>query len=130
MVAAPVHDAAEIEGTFAELAREPGGGLMIVPDTFTDANLALITAVAAKLGLPAIYGRRYDSGLVSYGPDLRDVFRRAASNVDRILRGEKPSELPVQAPTKYELTINLRKADALGLTIPPSLLVIADKVIE
>jgi putative ABC transport system substrate-binding protein len=130
MVAAPVHDAAEIDGTFAELAREPGGGLMIVPDTFTDANHALITTVAAKLGLPAIYGHRYDDALISYGPDLRDVFRRAASYVDRIMRGEKPSELPVQAPTKYELIVDLKKADALGLTIPPSLLASADKLIE
>jgi putative ABC transport system substrate-binding protein len=112
MVAAPVHDSAEIDGTFAELAREPGGGLMIVPDTFTDANHALITALVAKLGLPAIYGHRYDDALISYGPDLRDLFRRAASYVDRILRGENPSELPVQAPTKYELIINVKKAKA------------------
>ena len=97
----------EIDATFAEFARRQGGGLMIVADTFTDANHAQITALATKLGLPAIYGHRFDDALITYGPDLTDLLRRAASYVDRILRGEKPSELPVQAPSKYELIINL-----------------------
>ena len=103
---------------------------MIVPDTFTDANHTKITALATKFGLPAIYGHRFDDALITYGPDLIDLLRRAASYVDRILRGEKPSELPVQAPTKYETVLNLTATQALGLTVPPGLLVAADEVIE
>jgi putative tryptophan/tyrosine transport system substrate-binding protein len=129
-VAAPVHEPTEIDATFAEFARQQGGGLMIVADTFTDANHAQITALATKLGLPAIYGHRFDDALITYGPDLTDLLRRAASYVDRILRGEKPSELPVQAPSKYELIINLTTAKALGLTVPDKLLSTADEVIE
>jgi putative tryptophan/tyrosine transport system substrate-binding protein len=130
LVAAPVHDSVEIDRNFAELAREPGGGLIVVPDTFTDANHAQIIALAAKLGLPAIYGHRFDDALISYGPDLRNMFRRAASYVDRILRGENPSELPVQALIKYELIINLKMAKALGLDVPAHLQLLADEVIE
>jgi putative ABC transport system substrate-binding protein len=130
LVAAPVHDSAEIDAAVAEFAREPGGGLMMMPDTFNEANHAQIIALAAKRGLPAIYPHRFDDGLISYGPDLPRIFRRAASYVDRILRGEKPGELPVQAPTSYELIINLKTAKALGLTVPQSLVVAADEVID
>ena len=114
-VAAPVHNSAEIDGALAGLARDPGGGLMMVADTFNDANHAQIIALAAKHGLPAIYPHRFDDALITYGPDLSDLFQRAASYVDRILRGQKPGELPVQAPTKYELIVNLKTAKALGL---------------
>jgi putative tryptophan/tyrosine transport system substrate-binding protein len=130
LVSAPVHDSAEIDATLAALAGEPGGGLMIVADAFTDANHGLIVALAARYRLPAIYPHRFDDALITYGPDLTDLLRRAASYVDRILRGEKPSELPVQAPTKYELIINLKAAKALGLTVPDKLLSTADEVIE
>jgi putative tryptophan/tyrosine transport system substrate-binding protein len=130
LVRAPVHNAADIDAAIAELAREPGGGLMIMPDTFNDANHEQIVALAAKYGLPAVYTHRFDDGLICYGPDLSDVLRRTAPYVDRILRGEKPGELPVQAPTKYELTINLKIAEALGLRIPPNLLAIADNVLQ
>jgi putative tryptophan/tyrosine transport system substrate-binding protein len=129
-VAAPVHESVEIDAAFTELARQPGGGLMIVPDTFTDANHTKITALATKFGLPAIYGHRFDDALMTYGPDLTDLLRRAASYVDRILRGEKPAELPVQAPTKYELIVNLKAAKALGLDVPGYLQQLADEVIE
>jgi putative tryptophan/tyrosine transport system substrate-binding protein len=114
----------------AELAREPGGGLMIMPDTFNDANHEQIVVLAAKYSLPAVYTHRFDDGLICYGPDLSDVLQRTAPYVDRILRGEKPGELPVQAPTKYELTINLRIAEALGLRISPNLLAITDNVLQ
>jgi putative ABC transport system substrate-binding protein len=130
LVRAPAHSAGEIDAAIAELAREPGGGLMIMPDTFTDANHEQIVALAAKYALPAIYTHRFDDGLLCYGPDLSDVLRRTAPYVDRILRGEKPGELPVQAPTKYELTINLKIAEALGLRIPPNLLAIAENVVQ
>ncbi len=130
LVAAPVHNSAEIDAAVAEFAREPGGGLMMMPDTFNEANYAQIIALAAKCGLPAIYPHRFHDGLISYGPDLPGLFKRAASYVDRILRGEKPAELPVQAPTRYELIINLKTAKALGLTVPQSLLVAADEVLD
>ena len=109
---------------------QPGEGLIIVADAFTDANHALIVALAARYRLPAIYPHRFDDALITYGPDLTDLLRRAASYVDRILRGEKPSELPVQAPTKYELIINLKAAKALGLEVPGHLQQLADEVIE
>lgn len=130
LVATPVHEAAKIDATLAEFAREPEGGLIIVADTFTDANHEPIIALAAKYRLPAIYGHRFDGALISYGPDLTDLFRRAASYVDRVLRGQKPSELPVQAPAKYELIINLKTAKALGLDVPAHLQQLADEVIE
>jgi putative tryptophan/tyrosine transport system substrate-binding protein len=130
LVAAPVHNAAEIDAAVVEFAREPGGGLMMMPDTFNEANYAQIIALAAKCGLPAVYPHRFDNGLISYGPDLPGLFKRAASYVDRILRGEKPGELPVQAPTSYELIVNLKTAKALGLTVPQSLVVAADEVID
>jgi putative ABC transport system substrate-binding protein len=130
LVAAPVHNSAEIDVVIAEFAREPGGGLMMMPDTFNEANYAQIIALAEKHGLPAVYPHRFRDGLISYGPDLPNLFKRAASYVDRILRGEKPAELPVQAPTKYELVINLKTAETLGLAVPQSLIVAADEVID
>jgi putative ABC transport system substrate-binding protein len=130
LVRAPVHNAADIDACIAGLAHEPGGGLLIMPDTFNDANHSQIATLAGKYGLPAVYTHRFDDGLICYGPDLSDVLRRTAPYVDRILRGEKPGDLPVQAPTKYELTINLKIAAALGLDMPPTLLARADEVIE
>jgi putative ABC transport system substrate-binding protein len=133
IVQMPVHDAAEIEPTIAALAREPGTGLVVLPDIFMVANRAQIVASAAKHALPAIYASGLwtkNDGLISYGPDTPNLFYRAASYVDRILKGEKPADLPVQAPTKYELVVNLKTAKALSLTIPPSLLARADEVIE
>jgi putative ABC transport system substrate-binding protein len=107
--------------------------LIVAPETFTTANRELIIALAAHHRLPAIYGLRpfpLSGGLMSYGPDSIDTVQRAASYVDRILRGEKPADLPVQAPIKFEMIINLKTAKALGLTVPPDLLVAADEVIE
>jgi putative tryptophan/tyrosine transport system substrate-binding protein len=130
LVATPVREAAEIDTVLAELARRPGGGLIMVADNFIDANHAQIIALAAKYRLPAIYPHRFDEALITYGPDLTDLLRRAASYVDRILRGEKPGQLPVQAPTKYELVINLKTAKALGLDVPANLQQLADEVIE
>jgi putative ABC transport system substrate-binding protein len=133
LVAAPVQTSTEIDAVLADLAREPGGGLMTVPDIFMFAKRAQIIGLAAKYSLPAIYPTpQYttNGGLASYGPDTLDVFRRAAGYVDRILKGEKPAGLPVQAPTKYELIINLKTAKALGLTVPDKLFAVADEVIE
>jgi putative ABC transport system substrate-binding protein len=115
------------------LAREPGGGLILAPDIYLSTRRQLIMALAARLRLPAIFGFRQfvrEGGLISYGPDTTDIVRRSASYVDRILKGEKPADLPVQAPTKYELVINLKTAKALGLEVPPMLLARADEVIE
>jgi putative tryptophan/tyrosine transport system substrate-binding protein len=133
VVATPVHDPAEIAAAIAALAREPGGGLVILPDIYLVANSARIAALAAKYSIPAIYPSRtfgMDGGPISYGPDTPDLFYRAAGYVDRILKGEKPRDLPIQEPTKYELVIDLKVAKALGLTVPPSLLATADEVIE
>jgi putative ABC transport system substrate-binding protein len=132
---APVHDPAEIDATLAALAREPGAGFVVLPDIFLVDNRLQIIALAAKNSLPAIYPsalwtRNANDGLISYGPDTPDLFYRAASYVDRILKGEKPANLPVQAPTKYTLVINLKTAKTLGLTIPLPLLGRADEVIE
>jgi putative ABC transport system substrate-binding protein len=130
---AGVHDAAEIERAVEAFAREPNGGLMVLPSPPTSINHDLIIALAARYSLPAIYPFRYfvsDGGLVSYGTDIPELFRRAAGYVDRILKGEKPADLPVQAPTKFELVINLKTAKTLGLTVPPNLLATADDVIE
>jgi len=129
----PVHSAADLERTIAAAAREPGGGLIIVPDSFALNQRQHIVALAAKHRLPAIYPLRIfvtEGGLLAYGIDRVDMFRRAASYVDRILRGASPVELPVQQPTKFELAINIRTAKALGLTAPPSMLLRADEVIE
>jgi putative ABC transport system substrate-binding protein len=133
LAAAPVHDEAELEAAVAALAREPAGGLIAAPDPFINTRRQLIMASAKRYGLPAIYGFRHyvtEGALMSYGPDTADIVRRSASYVDRILKGEKPADLPVQAPTQYELAINLQTAKALGLTIPSSLLARADEVIE
>jgi putative tryptophan/tyrosine transport system substrate-binding protein len=133
LLATPVHDEAEIEAAVTAFARQPGGGLIVAPEPFMNTHRALIVALAERHRLPAIYGFRQhvtEGALMSYGIDTIDLYRRGASYVDRILKGEKPADLPVQAPVKYELVINLKTARALGLTVPQTLLVIADEVIE
>ena len=128
-----VRDGGEIERDVATLAREPNGGLIVTGSSSAAVHRELIVMLAARHRLPAVYPFRYfvtSGGLISYGPDPIDVFRRAAGYVDRILKGEKAADLPVQAPTTYELAINLKTAKALGLTLPPSLLARADEVIE
>ena len=133
LTTAPVHDVSEIEDTVAKLGHEPGGGLIVPPEAFTITHHKLITTAVARHRIPAIYAYRSfvdEGGLMSYGPDPYDIFRRAASYVDRILRGEKPRELPVQQPTKFEFAVNLKTAKAMGLEIPPNLLALADEVIE
>jgi putative ABC transport system substrate-binding protein len=128
-----VRDAGEIERDVTAFAFEPNGGLIVTGSPGSVIHRALIIALAARYRLPAIYNTRFwaaDGGLISYGPDLLDQFWRAAGYVDRILKGEKLADLPVQAPTKYELVINLKTARALGLDIPPTLLARADEVIE
>jgi ABC-type uncharacterized transport system substrate-binding protein len=131
-VEAQVHEPAEIEAVITKLGREPGGGLIILPDAFLSLHQRLVIDLAARHRVPAIYPFRYfaGGGLVSYGPDVADQFRRAAGYVDRIFRGEKPADLPVQQPTKFELVINIKTAKALGLDVPPTLLARADEVIE
>jgi ABC-type uncharacterized transport system substrate-binding protein len=130
---APVHNASEIETTMKALAREPGGGVIVLPSAPITAHIELVIGLAARLGTPAVYpfgSYARQGGLLSYGVELNDLFRRAADYVDRILKGEKPGNLPVQAPTKYELVINLKTAKALGLPVPETLLARADEVIE
>jgi putative ABC transport system substrate-binding protein len=130
---APVHTDAEIENAIIALGREPGGGLVVMPDGFMLTHRAPIMSEATRNNVPAVYSVSEfvrDGGLLSYGPDPVDNFRRAASYVDRILRGEKPGDLPVQLPTKFEMVVNRKTATALGLAIPPSILLRADKVIE
>jgi putative ABC transport system substrate-binding protein len=132
-ITAPVHSDAEIEAAIVALVREPGGGLVVIPSILTPSLHALIISAAARNNVPAVYalssGVR-DGGLLSYGVDRVDIYRRAASYVDRILRGEKPGDLPVQFPVKYEMVVNLKTAKALGLAVPPSILLRADEVIE
>jgi putative ABC transport system substrate-binding protein len=131
--AAPVHGKDEIEGVIAAQARDPGGGFVVMPDVFNDVNRDLIIALAAHYGVPTIYFNRFFSepgGLISYGDVRSEQFRLAAGYIDRVLKGEKPADLPVQVPTKFELIINLKTAKALGLTIPDKLLATADEVIE
>jgi len=133
VVAAPVRDPSELESIIAAQARVPNGGLIVMPDSFTSAHRAEITALAARYRLPAVYPFRFFAelgGLLSYGNDQLDNFRRAATYADRILKGAKPSELPVQAPVKFELVVNHKSAKALGLDVPPTLLGRADEVIE
>ena len=128
-----VTDVNDIENAVTALAHKPGGSLIIMPDAFNTVHRQLIILLAARHSLPAIYPYRYqavEGGLLSYGVDTVDLMRRAAPYVDRILRGEKPADLPVQAPVKFELVINLRAARVIGLTIPPTLLARADEVIE
>ena len=128
-----VRDAGEIERAVAAFAREPNGGLIVTGSAGGIVHRELIAKVAARHKLPAVFPSRVyvtSGGLISYGPDLIDQFRRAAGYVDRILKGAKPGDLPVQRPTKFELVINLKTAKALGLTIPATLLATADEVIE
>jgi len=132
-IAASVRDTSELEAVIAAQARAQNGGLIVMPDTFMDVHRAEIISLAARFGVPAIYPRRPFTevgGLLSYGIDQLDSYRRAAIYVDRILKGEKPSELPVQAPVKFELVINLKTAKALGLEVPWFLRQRADEVIE
>jgi putative ABC transport system substrate-binding protein len=132
-IVASVHDASELESVVVAQAREPNGGLIVMPDTFMNEHRSEITSLAVRYHLPAVYPYRAfaeSGGLLSYGDVLVDNFRRAASYVDRILKGEKPSELPVQAPVKFELVINLKTAKALGLDVPVHLQQRADEVIE
>ena len=130
---APVHSDVEIETAIIALGREPRGGLVVLPDVFALARRVPIISATARNNVPAVYWRSdfaKDGGLLSYGVDLVDNWRRAASYVDRILRGEKPGDLPVQLPTKFEMVVNLKTAKALGLAIPLSILLRADEVIE
>jgi ABC-type uncharacterized transport system substrate-binding protein len=132
-IAAPVRDTSELESVVAGQAREPDGGLIVMPEAFMNVHRAEVTSLAAHYRLPAVYPRRFFAelgGLLSYGNDQSDNFRRAAGYVDRILKGEKPADLPVQTPTKFELVINLKTAKTLGLTVPFGLLNAADEVIE
>jgi putative tryptophan/tyrosine transport system substrate-binding protein len=132
-IVASVHDDVEIETAIMALGREPGGGLVVMPDVFTGAHSVAIILAAAQNNVPAVYfvsEFARDGGLLSYGNDLIDIFRRAAAYVDRILRGDKPGDLPVQFPTKYEMAVNLKTAKALGLEVPSSILLRADEVIE
>jgi putative ABC transport system substrate-binding protein len=133
LITAPVHSDEEIEATITALGREPGGGLVAFGDPFVIGHRASTISAAARNNVPAVYTQSLfarDGGLLSYGSDYRDIYRRAATYVDRILRGEKPGDLPVQYPTKFELVINLKTAKALGLTIPETLLATADEVIQ
>jgi putative tryptophan/tyrosine transport system substrate-binding protein len=130
---AGARDAVGIERALEAFAREPNGGLMVLPDNFTQVHRELIIALAARYRLPAIYPFRYfpaSGGLISYGVDTTDVFRRAATYIDRILRGANAGDLPVQAPVKFELVVNLKTARAHGITIPATFLLRADEVIE
>jgi putative ABC transport system substrate-binding protein len=129
----PVHDDVEIETATIALGREPGGGLVVMPDVFMIAHRAPIISAAARYNVPAVFWLSdfaRDGGLLSYGTDLVEPFRRAATYVDRILRGEKPGDLPVQLPTKFEMVVNLKTAKALGLSVPLSIRLRADEVIE
>jgi putative tryptophan/tyrosine transport system substrate-binding protein len=130
---AQVRQPGDLQRTIAEIAAKPHGGLIVIPDRFTSVHRNLIVWLATQHRLPAIYPFRYfavSGGLISYGVDSLDIFRRSASYVDRILKGESPGELPVQAPTKFELVINLKAAKSLGIDLPPMLLARADEVIE
>jgi putative ABC transport system substrate-binding protein len=132
-IIAHVRSDAEIEMAIIALGREPGVGLVVMPDAFTAVHRAPIISAAARNKVPAVYGLSSyarDGGLLSYGPDLVDTDRRAATYVDRILRGAEPGDLPVQFPTKFEMVVNRKAATALGLAIPPSILLRADEVIE
>jgi putative ABC transport system substrate-binding protein len=133
VTAAPVRDTAEVEEALAKLGREPGGGLIVASDAFTIVHHQLLIRLAQQHRVPAVYSLRTyvaQGALMSYGPDPYDLFRRSASYVDRILKGAKPADLPVQQPTKFELAINLKTAKALGVEIPAALLARADEVIE
>jgi putative tryptophan/tyrosine transport system substrate-binding protein len=132
-IAARVRSVADVETVITSLGREPGGSLVVMPDIFVETHRAQIILLAARNNVPAVYSQSViarDGGLLSYGPDRADIFRRSASYVDRILRGARPAELPVQLPTKFEMTVNAKTAKALGLDVPATLLSRADEVIE
>jgi putative ABC transport system substrate-binding protein len=132
-IAAPIHSDTEIETVITSLGREPGGGLVVPPDTFVESHRAHIILLAARNNVPAVFPDAVwarDGGLLSYGPDRADIFRRSAAYVDRILRGAKPAELPVQLPTKFVLAVNAKTAKAIGLAVPPPIRQRADEVIE
>jgi putative ABC transport system substrate-binding protein len=133
-IAAPVRNDADIEAVITSLGREAGGGLVVMPDGgFTTVHRRQIISLAAQNNIPAVYPDAFfarDGALLSYGPNREDILRRSASYVDRILRGSKPADLPVQLPTKFEMAVNLKTAKALGLTVPQSILLRADEVIE
>jgi putative ABC transport system substrate-binding protein len=132
-VLVPVHEPADFEPLIAELGRKPDRGLLVAPGAFLSLHNKAIVELATRHRVPAVYPFRFYTavgGLVSYGPDLDDQFRRAAEYVDRILRGEKPAQLPVQQPINFELAINLKTARALGLDVPPMMLARADEVFE
>ena len=133
-ITAPVQSDGGIEAAITALGREPGGGLVVMPDAFfSPAHSAVIISAAARNNVPAVYSippLARDGGLLSYGADRVDTLRRAATYVDRILRGEKPGDLPVQFPTKFEMVVNLKTAKALGLAVPPSILLRATEVVE
>jgi putative tryptophan/tyrosine transport system substrate-binding protein len=133
LTATPVRNVSEVESVLALLGSEPENGLILLPDVFTSNHRKLINNLAVRYRVPALYSLPYiarDAGLLSYGPDVIALYRRSVSYVDRILRGEKPADLPVQQPVKFELLINLKTAKTLGLEIPPTLLALADEVIE
>jgi putative tryptophan/tyrosine transport system substrate-binding protein len=133
LIESPIRDPEQIEEAMVKLAREPGGGLIFLPDVFIGLHRKAIIERAAYYGLPAIYSfpnYATEGGLISYGVDIGDLYRRSAKYVDRILRGAKPGDLPVEQPTKFELVINLKAAKALGLKVPDKLLVAADEVVE
>jgi putative ABC transport system substrate-binding protein len=132
-IIAPVHGEVEIETAIVALGREPGGGLVVMPDFFMIVHRAAIILAAARNSIPAVYWLSdfaRDGGLLSYGANQIDIWRRAASYVDRIVRGEKPGDLPVQFPTKFEMVVNRKTAAALGLAVPVSIMLRADEVIE
>ena len=132
-IRAPIHGSSELESIIAAQARESNSGIFVIPDAFTFAYKVEIVSLAARYRVPAVYAFRFFTalgGLLSYGNDMNDNFRLAGTYADRILKGEKPSELPVQAPVKFQLVINLKAAKALGLDVPPTLLALADEVIE
>jgi len=132
-IAAPVRSDDEIATAITSLGREPRGGLLVMDDAFMTVHRAPIISLAARNNIPAVYtsaGWVRDGGLLSYGTDVYDLYRRGADYVDRILRGARPADLPVQIPIKFEMALNTRTAKALGLTVPPSILLRADEVIE
>ena len=132
-ITAHIHSDEEIEAAIRDIGRERGGGLVVTSDAFTSVHRAPIISAAARNSVPAVYAPSFfarDGGLLSYGPDEVDTWRRAATYVDRILRGAKPGDLPVQFPVKYEMVVNLKTAKALGFAVPPSIRLRADEVIE
>ena len=133
IMATPIGAEADIEQAVAQIGREPGGGLIVPPDTFTLVHRGLIIRTAAQHRVPAIFSYRQfvrEGALIAYGPDTTDIFQRSASYVDRVLKGANPGDLPVQAPNKFELAINVKTARRLGLDLPPTLLGLADEIIE